>query len=406
MGTFLVLALVVTLAMLNTLIFLIIFIVRAVTKRNKKQPGIIALLSFVVLITVSVIGGNLYPAEGSQNELYDFNPINTTFAPVDTFVSVNGFKISLGEIKFDDNGFQVIELNAETLNAEFSPTWFSAVLTVKEGKTPIFIEPEIQRRDRYQVLFANYSLRFATNKPPKNLYVELGERGHREGSKWYYFDLESKKCMLLKKGSPFKTLSVFDNSKLINAADSINTDIRAFKPIDPQPMHFIVYANPVINPLTKQVSTGGRTHTDRYLPVSTEDVINDNGYLKETGGLILTDNPNLATFVLILDFTYVERGDRFTYADGSKIKQYSAFNKIELYNLISGESIKTEITTNAAYVGELVSVTHSSKGKQMFAGTIGTRFWDHGGFYDYYVDKGLSAKEFVGYVEFVSKSIN
>lgn len=57
----------------------------------------------------------------------------------------------------------------------------------------------------------------------------------------------------------------------------IESDIRAFKP---RPMFYIIYANPVIGPVTGQASTDGRTKTDRYLPVSTEDVINDNGLLK------------------------------------------------------------------------------------------------------------------------------
>ncbi len=51
------------LALLSTLIFLVIFIIRAVKKQNKKLPGIIALVSFVTLIAVSITGSQLYPAE-------------------------------------------------------------------------------------------------------------------------------------------------------------------------------------------------------------------------------------------------------------------------------------------------------------------------------------------------------
>ena len=263
------------LALLSTLIFLIIFIVRAVKRQNKRQPGIITLISFIVLITVSIIGSQLYP---------------TGLHPAED-----------KEARLTQN----TQENSEKLT---------------------------------------------------------------------------------------------DGFKLTNAANSIKSNIRAFKPLNPQPMHFIVYATPVINPLTKLVSTGGRTDTDRYLPVSAQDVINDNGNLKNTGGLILTDDPNLASFVLILDLTYVDAGHTFTYSDNSNIKCYNAINKFELYNLLSGESIKTEIETYATYVGELVSVTDSSKGKQMFAGTIGTRIK-----YGRLVSQGLSATEFPGYVEFVTK---
>ena len=312
---------------------------------------------------------------------------------------INGVKISLGDIESNKDGFLIIKLIEDDVFR--APTCYSAFLTVEGSKVPIYIEKEsgdiFQSQERFKGVVY---LAFATNKSPKNLYVELGKRGNRKDSRWYHFDMENKKCMLLESGCPFEIHSVFDESKLINVSNSIKSDIRAFNPKNPQPMHFIVYANPVINPLTRRVSTGGRTNTERYLPVNTEDVINDNGYLKKTGGLILTDNPDIATFVLILDFTYVDEDRKFYYADNSTTKQYDAVNKFELYNLVSNESIETEIKTYATYIGEEVAVTHSSKGKQMFAGTIATRF-EFGRIVGR--QKGLSATEFPGYVEFVSK---
>ena len=400
------------LALLSTLIFLIIFIVRAVKRQNKRQPGIITLISFLVLITVSIIGSQLYPTglnptEDKEARLTQ-NARNTKKSTERSgkFIEIDGFKLSLGEVSFNEKGFLEIKLNAEKqkqATTSFPPHCYSAVLTVEENDTPVYIENE---REDISNLPSGYRLVFATNKTSVNLYIELGEWGKGKSRTWYHLDLKSKKCVMLEGGCPFETLSVFDKNKLTNAANSIKSNIRAFKPADPQSMHFIVYANPVINPLTKRVSTGGRTDTDRYLPVSTQDVINDNGNLKNTGGLILTDDPNRAAFVLILDLTYVDAGRTFTYSENnSKIKEYNAVNKFELYNLLSGESIKTEIKTYATYEGELASVTNSSKGKQMFAGTIGTRVAGRrpDGAFLVGTDKGLPATEFPGYVEFVRK---
>ncbi|MDR1055846.1 MAG: hypothetical protein LBL90_08510 [Prevotellaceae bacterium] len=374
-----------TLALLSTLIFLVLFVIRAVKKQNKKLPGIITLISFVILIIAATIGSQLYPVGHNEIEHMDVRK---------QFIEIDGCKIHLGDTEFNKNGFLEIKLNADRTSHHHC---YSAFLTVEEGDTPIYIESE---RGDISAFNREYRLAFATNKTPENLYVELGEWGSKESRKWYHFDLKTKNCVLLEEGCPFESLSAFDNKKLINAANFIKSNIRTFKPANPQAMHFIVYAKPVINPLTRRVSTGGRTNTDRYLPISTQDVINDNGILKETGGLILTDNPDAASFVLILDFTYVDEGRKFHCSDYSTIKEYDAVNKFELYNLVSGESIKTEITTDATYVGEEVSVTYSSKGKQMFAGTIGTRF-NYG--YRSFVGKGLSATQFDGYVEFICK---
>ena len=58
-----------TLAFFSALIFFVIFIIRIIKKKNKKQPGIIALVSFVILITVSIIGSRLYPVEDKETRL-------------------------------------------------------------------------------------------------------------------------------------------------------------------------------------------------------------------------------------------------------------------------------------------------------------------------------------------------
>ena len=302
------------------------------------------------------------------------------------FLLINGDKIFLEEVKFDKNGFLEINLNIERRNNDYRLICYSAFLTVEGNNIPIYVDNQIENL-RPKILF-----KFATNRVPKNLYVEFGKYPRSEyNKKWYCFDLESKNYVVID-SCPFKIPSSF---AIREVANFINFDIRAFKPANPQPMHYIVYAAPVINPLTGQESTGGRTTNTRYHPVSTQDVFRINGVLKGAGGLILTDDPNLATFVLILNFKYTQTST-FTYSDNTSIRQYHAINQFELYNLISGESIKKEYTTYATYAGEPYSVTLSSKGKQMFAGTERSQYSIGGG--------GLNAAEFDGYVEFVCKS--
>jgi len=307
-----------------------------------------------------------------------------------TYFEIDEVKISLRNRMFNRDGFLEINLNIDNPNQSEIPYCKSAFLTFEESDSPVYIEALY---DNIVNSEKEYKLLFASTKSPETLCVEFIVSNH---SKWYKIDLNSKECMSLDNGFPFQSYSAFDFQKLDNAANLIKSNIREFKPTDPRPMHFIVYATPVINPLTKRISTGGWTKTDRYLPVNTQDVIRNNGQLKQTGGLILTDNPNHASLVLILSFEYVD-GGTFTYEDNSRVKQYSAINKFELYNLLSGESIKTEFYTNATYAGEQYSVALSSKGKQMFAGT---ELFIGGGFYR----RGIFAKEFSGYVNFVSKT--
>ncbi|CAK7007438.1 MAG: hypothetical protein DELT_00300 [Desulfovibrio sp.] len=315
----------------------------------------------------------------------------------DKVLRIDDHAISLGKAATAKDGFLEITLDLITPDKKNAPSCFAAILTVENSDTPLYIgNNDISRRFGKESS-GEFTLRFATKSAPKALYLELGTWRKSKESKWYSFDMESGRGKLLEAGCPYEPVTVFDRKKLRNAAESIPSKIRKFKPKNPQPMHFIVYASPVINPVTRKVSTGGRTATDRYLPVSANDVVNDNGTLKKTGGLILTDDPNLATFVLILDYAYAAGGS-FTYSDSSRVTQYKGINKFELYNLVSGKSIKKEITTFATYVGEKASVANSSKGKQLFAGTLGTR-WVH----YFFVEKGIPATEFPGYVDFVSK---
>ena len=309
------------------------------------------------------------------------------------FLIIEGCKISVGEKNTDKDGFLEIFLNYEKTDEEGKiPYSYSAILTVRYSEAPIYIEQE--RGDVFTIMGGKIKFKFVIQTPPVSLYVEFGNLLQSQDNKWYHFDLVNGKCALLEEGCPYKALSVFDKNKWKNTADIINSDIRKFKPKTPQPMLYIIYANPVINPLTKEKSTGGRTSNDRYLPISTEDLFNDNGNLFGTGGLVLTDDPNQATFVLILYFYYRQTGT-FNYSDNTRIWQYNADNHFVLYNMISGQSITKEYTTYATYAGEPVSVTSSSKGKQMFAGTARK---DDG------FIKFFEAKELPKYVEFVSKS--
>lgn len=313
-------------------------------------------------------------------------------------LTIGEYAISLGETKTNKDGFLEITLAVTVPGKGKSPSWLAAALTTKNGKSPLHIGRGCMDRQFINKGSEEYRLQFATKGEPENLYLKLGDWSQKEGSsKWYRFAMQTGHAEVIEGAPPFEPVTVYDRQKLKNAAKSIK-NIRKFTPATPKPMHFIVYANPVINPLTKRESTGGRANTTRYLPVSTQDVVNDNGFLKKTGGLILTDNPDLATFALILDLTYQYKGGTFTYSDNTKVKQYQAVNTFELYNLITRKSITTKITTYATYVGEKVSVTTSSKGKQMFAGTVATQFR-----FGAQAGSGILATKFPGYVDFVSK---
>ena len=144
----------------------------------------------------------------------------------------------------------------------------------------------------------------------------------------------------------------------------------SFQPSNPKPMHYIVQCNTVMDPVTHSVSKGGRSaFSARHLPIDTDDVMQNSGNLRNAG-LILTDDPNQATYLLELNFTY-SPGRTFTFSDKSSVTQYQGTLNAVLKNLTTGQSIRCNSKkTYATYTGESVqqSMLNAAKGKQMYAG--------------------------------------
>ena len=190
----------------------------------------------------------------------------------------------------------------------------------------------------------------------------------------------------------------FDYDKLKNWNDAaINEEygadgIRAFMPTNPNPRYFIVSAEEVIDPLTGRVSEGGHNHREhREYPISTNDLLRSAALFDDDAdnrNLILTDDPNLATYVLILDFEYYD-GGTFTYSeDKSVIPEFDSKLTGTLRNMITGEEIVSKKKYSySVYQGESVrtSMLENAKGKQLYGDApdiYASDFEDYKGFID------------------------
>ncbi|MCL1806177.1 MAG: hypothetical protein FWG31_00570 [Oscillospiraceae bacterium] len=155
-----------------------------------------------------------------------------------------------------------------------------------------------------------------------------------------------------------------------------------FKPDNPKPEYYFVCAVPVIDPVTGFVSTGGyNKDTSRHLPVDAERVLGAGRDLG--GGLLETNDPNLATYVLIVTFTYDNGNNKFPFADGTSVPQYRGATEAELRNMISGRSIHSKSrTTYATLAGESVSrqMLDNARGKQFYADYSSVKSSDFEGF--------------------------
>lgn len=177
-----------------------------------------------------------------------------------------------------------------------------------------------------------------------------------------------------------ETETVFDENILINwNSEALQSafdvyDIYSFTPDNPVPKYYIVCSEGVYDPVTDRESEGGHTRSyARHLPISTQDMLRTSGELRN-GGLTLTDDPNLATYALILNYSYINNIGTFHFSeDDTYIPQYHATLDSELYNLVTGESIYSEtINGYATYANETVytSMLDAAKGNQLYGGTI------------------------------------
>lgn len=184
---------------------------------------------------------------------------------------------------------------------------------------------------------------------------------------------------------PFSAQTVFSYDKLKNWNTELTGGVYGFEPTDPRPRYYIVCANTVIDPKTGVESAGGYENDyTRHKPVSTDDVLRRSGELND-GGLILTDDPDLATYALIITFAYDHTGT-FTFSDGSSVVQYHGTTKAELYNMVTGESIYTnDLNTYATYANENVYTVmlDNAKGKQFYARSHMVSASDFDGYWDF-----------------------
>ena len=167
----------------------------------------------------------------------------------------------------------------------------------------------------------------------------------------------------------------FDTARLINWCDPIRLDdlgvdsLSDFVPADPQPRYYIVYAPEIIDPVTGAVSEGGReSSSHREYPIDTYALMVRSGKI-EGGSLILTDDPNLASYVLFLDFSYSRSTGSFTFSDDSSVPQYNGSLYATLMNLVTGETVGTEeIIAYATVPGENVAgeMLENARGKQLY----------------------------------------
>ena len=107
------------LALLGLLVSLIVFVIRAIQKKNKKRLGVIVLISFGVLIIAATIGSQLYPVEDTErhdlqestHELAESMDETKKVAEV-IITPKNGKKLKVGGEKIN---FRINEIKQDTL---------------------------------------------------------------------------------------------------------------------------------------------------------------------------------------------------------------------------------------------------------------------------------------------------
>ena len=146
--------------------------------------------------------------------------------------------------------------------------------------------------------------------------------------------------------------------------------VEKFTPSDPQPMTYIISAKEVIDPVTNRVSEGGYNHeTARHLPIDTQDLMWVSGEIMDSG-LTFTDDPNKASYALILDFDYKYKKGSFQFSDAPAVTQYHSATSAKLLDLVTGEWISTgKVASYATEAGESVrtKMLDAAKGKQLYS---------------------------------------
>lgn len=159
--------------------------------------------------------------------------------------------------------------------------------------------------------------------------------------------------------------TVFDTEKLKNwNAEALREacgaeDITLFTPSDPQPLTFIVTAKDVIDPRTDAVSAGGYYSKSKICPVDTADLLKNASYIQNSA-MTLTDDPEKASFALILTLSYSDSVGSYTFENGYRIPVYNASLSAELLNLATKQSLKSKTVHADPYL-ELNGRTYIEK---------------------------------------------
>ena len=156
------------------------------------------------------------------------------------------------------------------------------------------------------------------------------------------------------------------NGESLEAAYGVG-DITAFTPADPQPCFYIVVAKDVIDPETHEASEGGhyaggytpgqKQQEKKWLPADTDDLLARGSYMKDSA-LTLTDDPDKASFALVLDMNYEDSVGSYTYDNGRTIPVYNSTLNAELVNLVTKETIKSETLYADPYITNIDARTY------------------------------------------------
>lgn len=167
-------------------------------------------------------------------------------------------------------------------------------------------------------------------------------------------------------------LTTYDSSDLKNWDDGALAaygadDITDFTPTDPQPCFYIVVARDVIDPDTHAVSEGGhyeggytpgqKQEEKEWLPADTDDLLSRASYIKDSA-LTLTDDPNKASFALILDMNYTDSVGSYTYENGRKIPVYNSTLNAKLLNLTTKETLESKTLNADPYIKNIDARTY------------------------------------------------
>ena len=165
----------------------------------------------------------------------------------------------------------------------------------------------------------------------------------------------------------------WDPSLLVNWTDerfqeTYGTGVKKFVPADPQPLYYILSWEPVVNPVTGEESEGGWTQARRSSPASAEDVLAAAGDLSSLS-MVLTDDPDLATYRAVVSFKYNANG-RYNYkAENVKIPMYQATQVITLTNLVTRRTVRVTVVCRCFTESQPdPGVLNDAVGKQLFAG--------------------------------------